>query len=298
MAKVTNRHITLWTILILLILTFAGFMAYIFWNTTKETEKSESEKKAWYRIQKFNNEMQLDSMMLAFDDYLQNFQKGAHFQKVNELKQNIEDELNDWSVVRYSDSIEEVDQFIQKHSNGFFRNYANMLLDSLCFFEAVDEDTYSSYETYLNSFENGIFTEEARERMDNIDNGEVTEKETINASEIVIQHFKALASQDVESLKSTVDDVLYTYIGKSNITPVDVVNYMNTIHANKNRQIEFVIKNIIISKEVEEHIPTYSAHFLLIETIIQDGKTSQLSFSGLSKINANGKMIALILSQY
>ena len=292
-----NRHITLWMILILLILAVAGMVAYIYWDKTEEIDQAAAEKQAWLNIQQFESNMQLDSLESAISYYQWNFVNGQHADQVRILKEKIEAEKKDWAAVRYTDAVEEMEDFIRDHSNSFFRNEANRKLDSLTYLEAADEDTYQAYEQYLDSYSDGMYAQVAKQRMERIDDGSVSDHEVTDVGLVINNHFVALAKQNKELLKSTVADVVTSYMGKSDVTPADVEKYMFSIHSDNSRDISFQIRNLIINKEVENHIPTYSGHFILTEIVHQGEKTIQHTFAGMAKINSEGLITSLVLSQ-
>lgn len=245
----------------------------------------------------FEGEMQLDSLENAISDYQWFFPHGKHANDVRDIKEKIETERKDWISAKYSGSIDQIEDFIRNHSNSFFRHDADRALDSLYFIDAQSDDTYASYENYLNSYSDGMYAEKAKERMAEIDNGTVTNSETVNASQVINEHFIALANNDSEKLKETIADAISTYMGKSNARPADVEQYMQSIHSDKNRTVSFELQNIIVTKEVNEHKPTYNVQFLLYETIATGNHTDKISFIGLSHINDAGKIISLILSR-
>ena len=292
-----NKHITLWMILIILILAIAGMVTYIYWDKTEEVDQAEAEKAAWLKIQQFESNMQLDSLEAAISYYQWNFVNGQHADQVRVLKDKIDVEKKDWAAVRYTDAVEDMEDFIRNHSDSFFRNEANRKLDSLTFLDAVDDNTYQAYEQYLASYSDGMYASEAKKRMESIDNGELSENEVTDAGQVINNHFIALAKENKELLKSTVADVVTSYMGKSNVTPADIEKYMFSIHSDSSRDISFQIRNLIINKEVENHTPTYSGHFVLTEIIHQDEKTFQHTFAGMATINSEGRLTSLILSQ-
>lgn len=296
MAK-EKRNVVLWIILVALILAVAGVVTYFCWHESTTEEKNEAENSLWLKIRSFEGEMQLDSLEKAISDYQWFFPHGRHANEVRSMKDRIDKERTAWIGVRYSDSIEAVEDFIRQHSNSFFRHEADRMLDSLSFVEARVEDTYDSYENYLSSYSDGLFAKEARKRMKDIDNGEVTDTESVNAAEVINEHFIALATEDTEKLKSTVADLVSTYIGKTAATPADVVEYMQSIHSDKNRKVSFSIQNTVVSKEVTNHKPEYTVIFLLDEFIKQNGHTDDISFMCNAKINHEGKITSLILSR-
>ncbi len=296
MAK-ENRNVLLWTVLVALILAVAGVVTYLCWNKSTTDEKNEAENGLWLKIRTFEGEMRLDSLEKAISDYQWYFPHGRHAGEVRDMKERIGKERADWIQARYSDSIEEVADFIRNHSNSFFRHDADRLLDSLSFVEARMEDTYEAYETYLSSYSDGIYSKEARKRMDVIDSGVVTDNESVNAGNVINDHFVALATEDSEKLKSTVADVVTSYIGKVNATPADVDQYMRSIHSDKSRKVTFQIQNMVVSKQVAGHKPEYTVSFLLDEYIEQGSHTDDLCFMCMAKINHEGKITSLILSR-
>ncbi len=296
MAK-ENKHIVLWIILVVLILALIGTCGYLYWNNSSENEKQNEESSLWLKIRMFEGEMQLDSLENAISDYQWVFPHGKHANDVRDIKEKIETERKDWISAKYSGSIDQIEDFIRNHSNSFFRHDADRALDSLYFIDAQSDDTYASYENYLNSYSDGMYAEKAKERMAEIDNGTVTNSETVNASQVINEHFIALANNDSEKLKETIADAISTYMGKSNARPADVEQYMQSMHSDKNRTVSFELQNIIVTKEVNEHKPTYNVHFLLYETIATGNHTDKISFIGLSHINDAGKIISLILSR-
>lgn len=296
MAK-ENRHILLWIMLVTLILAVSGVVVYLCWNKSTTDEKNEAENGLWLKIRAFEGEMQLDSLEKAISDYQWFFPHGRHAGEVRDMKERIGKERTDWVQARYSDSIEEVEDFIRNHSNSFFRHEAERILDSLSFVEARSEDTFEAYENYLSSYSDGLYSKDARMRMDVIDSGVVTDNESVNAGQVINDHFIALAMEDSEKLKSTVADLVVSYIGKVNATPADVVQYMQSIHSDKSRKVSFQIQNVVVSKEVNNHKPEYTVSFLLDEYIKQNGHTDDLCFVCMAKINHEGKITSLILSQ-
>ena len=121
-----NKHITLWMILIILILAIAGMVAYIYWDKTEEVDQAEAEKAAWLKIQQFESNMQLDSLEAAISYYQWNFVNGQHADQVRVLKDKIDVEKKDWAAVRYTDAVEDMEDFIRNHSDSFFRNHIDI----------------------------------------------------------------------------------------------------------------------------------------------------------------------------
>jgi len=106
-----------------------------------------------------------------------------------------------------------------------------------------------------------------------------------------------LSKGDRQMLRNTVADVVTSYIGMSNVTPTDIEKYMNSLHADHNIDIKYVIRHLIVNKEGDGSTPHYKVHFSVTQIIRQGDKTCEHSFTGLSDINSEGKITSLILSQ-
>lgn len=296
MEEKKNRHITLWVILILLLACVIGAVAYLYHDKTEQATQEDAEKYAWLQIQKWEGTMQLDSLEKAIARYQDTFIHGAHADMVEVIRKKIESERADWSKARVSDSVEDIEDFIRNHSDSYYRDEANRKVDSLSYVEANDEDTYAAYERYLDSFSDGMYAQQAEKRMEELDSGTTSEKETISAMQLLEKHFNALAANDQTILDETIAPMLTTYIGQNDASRADVAAYMRKMHNEDERSIKFTIQNTIVSKEVNEHKPTYSISFTLAEDVTKGSQTNTLNFLGLAKINDEMKITSLSLT--
>ncbi len=297
MEEKKNRHITLWVILMLLLIAIAGSVAYIYHSKSKQIDEEDAEKTAWLKIQKWEGMMRLDSLETAIAQYQDTFIHGLHADLVESIRQKIATEHQDWSAARMSGSIEAIEDFVRNHSDSYYRNEANRKIDSLSYIEATDEDTYDAYERYLDSFGDGMYAKEAQKRMDTLDAGTISDKETEHVAQTLERHFNALATSDRQTLDETTAPILTTYIGLTAASRADVEVYMKNMHTDENRTIAFQIKNLIVTKEVTEHIPAYEAQFILEEQVTNNGTTDNINFVGNAKINNDLQITALILSR-
>jgi hypothetical protein len=126
---------------------------------------------------------------------------------------------------------------------------------------------------------------------------EEREQAVTDAGQVINNHFVALSKGDRQMLRNTVADVVTSYIGMSNVTPTDIEKYMNSLHADHNLDIKYVIRHLIVNKEEDGSTPHYKVHFSVTQIIRQGDKTGEHSFTGLSDINSEGKITSLILSQ-
>lgn len=137
--------------------------------------------------------------------------------------------------------------------------------------------------------------DEEVDEKDDFENENVTDHEEANAGEVLNNHFVALAKGDREMLRNTVDDVVTSYIGMSNATPADIEKYMQSLHANGSSELSYMIRHLIVNKDVDGGF--YTVNFSLTQIIRQGEKTIEHTFTGRSEINRESKITALILSQ-
>ena len=153
-----------------------------------------------------------------------------------------------------------------------------------------NEELEASYHALCPNCQRIVNTEEDLER-------EEREQAVTDAGQVINSHFVALSKGDSQMLRNTVADVVTSYIGMSNVTPTEIEKYMNSLHADHNIDIKYVIRHLIVNKEGDGSTPHYKVHFSVTQIIRQGDKTGEHSFTGLSDINSEGKITSLILSQ-
>lgn len=133
------------------------------------------------------------------------------------------------------------------------------------------------------------------EETDDFEKETVTDHEVTDAGTAITNHFMALSKGDKQLLRNTVADVMRTYIGMPEATPADVEQYMNSLHTSGSQDISYVVKHLIVNKDVDGGI--YKASFSLTQIVRQDQKNIEHTFVGRAEINREGKMTALMLTQ-
>ena len=133
------------------------------------------------------------------------------------------------------------------------------------------------------------------EETDDFEKETVTDHEVTDAGTVITNHFMALSKGDKQLLRNTVADVMRTYIGMPEATPADVEQYMNSLHTSGSQDISYVVKHLIVNKDMDGGI--YKASFSLTQIVRQDQKNIEHTFVGRAEINREGKMTALMLTQ-
>lgn len=288
-----NHHVGCWLILFFLIIIIGGSIYYLYNNYSKNKEYDNSEKKAWMEIERFDSEENLDSLEKYINNYQHHFPEGRHAEQVMNLKQRVDSERRDWKSLQQNISVEALEDFVREHSDGYFRNIASRMIDSLLYAEAVKEDTYQAYQNYLDSYIDGRFTDKAEARMLALRNGEIGKGEQTKIENTLNTHFDALAQNDKSHLLSTLSNQLESYLGKNDVTHTDVVKYMMSIHEDLNRTISFSFDDVNIKKETIDEQQQFTANFTLKETIEIGDKTEEKQFKTIVLLDDRYRIVSL-----
>lgn len=297
------------TIISLLIVALAGAAVwYLFFRGGSD----EDERIAYETIIRYEQEDKLDSLEEALNDYFDLYNSDAyHYSQLKELNDRFSTERADWSAFNKVASAEAIHQFLDQHPDGFFRNRANDVLDSLSFAEALKADTKEAYEQYINQFGDGKYVRQAENKINDLDHKELTAEETIDVKNALKNHFDALADNDKVAISMTLAHKISSYIGKNDATEQDIFDYMDHIHQSS-RNLVFVVKNAHVSKVEAAGKTMYNVHFALEEatysnssstTVDEDGEEAAptpinvKNFTGTAVLNETLKITSLVLQQ-
>lgn len=282
-----NHHIGCWFVLIVLLAVIAGVGTYCY-NIYKEKRDFDAgEQRAWLAIERYDGKDQLDSLVASLHRYQKHYPNGRHADQVLNICLRVDSERRDWKQVRHNVTLENLEEFIRQHSDGYYRDEASRMIDSLLYLEAKTADTYKAYRNYIQTYENGIYAARAKARMMELLKGCVGRGEAIEVENTLNQHFRALAENDREMLLSTVSRALGTYVGKTDATRADIVKYMLSIHETAGRQVAFELSNLSIAKLVDEHTLHYNVAFSFDESVFVDGEETMRSFNATAILDFN-----------
>lgn len=282
-----NHHVGCWVVLLLLLAVVGGIGFYQYKIYSEEREYEQGEQEAWLNIERFDRDDMLDSLLRAVKHYQRHYPDGRHAEQVINIRMRVDSEQRDWKQVVQNLSIDNLEDFIRQHSDGYFRKYASSMIDSLLFLEAKDEDTYKAYRSYVAGNEEGRYVRQAVKRMKQLAAGSVGKGEAIAAEGTVRQHFEALATANNQLLLATLAQDVNSYIGKPNATHTDIVRYMASMHEDVNREIEFTFSDMNTSKQIDDDRISFTVSFSFDELIRLDGDETTRSFTGIAHLNSD-----------
>lgn len=290
-----GHHAGCWIVLILLISIVGGIVYYLYKVHSDNSKYEAREQRAWMMIEKYDSQDGIDSLRKAIYLYMKRFPNGRHATQVMNIKIRVDSERRDWKAALKHLTVESLEEFVRRHSDGYYRNDASRMIDSLLFVEAKAEDTFQSYLNYLQLYEDGRYADKARERMEELDAGEVSPTELDAVTDLIMTHFDALADNDDSALRSTVADRLDSYLGRENAAAEDVKEYMHSIHSSGDRSIVFTYEDMRVTKSTVSHVPTFTAEFILFETVTRGESNEQKRFLATAVLDDQYVLKALTL---
>lgn len=279
---------------------------------------NEDERIAYETIMRYQNDDQLDSMSIALNDYLDTYNSDAfHFSQLKELNDRYSIEHADWNATEGALSLEAVRHFLDIHPDGFYLRQANLMMDSLSYAAALEENTHEALERYVSQFPQGKFLADARKQMTELDNVELSVEEKSGIMETLRNHFDALADNDQASISATLASEINSYIGKANPELEDIYAYMQNMHSS-GRELVFLVKNANITKMDVAGRSVYNVQFTLEEETYARGQhtpaldtdagtseeqedepkpTNVKHFTGTAVLNQAQRITSLVLKQ-
>lgn len=291
--KVMKRNIALFFLLLI-----AAGAGYAYYMLKVPSYNSKKEEEAWSLVMKYRSDFDADRLEDALDDYISDFDSGLHSAEAKALYESLVREKAAWkSAVRQNNALAMHD-FMDQFGNGFFHKVAYQKLDSLSFYEAKNKNTKEAIDYYIDTFSDGKYVEEALAISDKLNNGNLTLQERETVKTVLDNHFQALADNDEELLRTTIGETINSYLGKTDLLPEDVVDYMNSLYEQNGADGGFyTVHNLDIKKLDDPGAPLiYNAQFNLTHTkVSMDGDEIRKEYAATATVDEKKHILSLIL---
>lgn len=111
---------------------------FLFFNTGGNTEETS----LYDDIKRYESEQMLDSLKEAMNEYLDTYNPDAfHYSEVKGLRDQLMGEETDWMDAEKAMTIDALRTFLMIHPDGFYRDRANVCMDSLLALEAAEVES-------------------------------------------------------------------------------------------------------------------------------------------------------------
>ncbi len=283
---------------LVLLLLLLGAGAYAYWTLQIPDYNSEKEEEAWNLVMKYRNNFDADELEDALDDYISDFASGLHSAEAKSMYENLIREKAAWKAAVSQNKSQAMHDFMDMFSNGFYHKTAYTKLDSLSFFEAKSKNTKEAIDYYIDTFSDGKYVDEAMAISEKLINGNLTNQERESVKAVLDNHFQALADNDETLLRSTIGSTVNSYLGKTDLTPEDMVDYMNNLYEENGGDGGFyTVHNVEIKKFDDAGAPLiYNVQFNLTNTVVSiAGDEIKKEYAGTATVDDKKHILSLIL---
>ena len=269
------------------------------------------EREAYEQIIRYRQKGDYSMMAQAINEYFDTYNPDAfHYSMLKDLSDRFFAEHADWQAVENAATADAIRNYLDIHPDGFYRQLADVKLDSLFFIEAAELGTKEAVERYLEQYPQGKYVAKAQEVLAQLEKGKLTDEEMQMAMSMVERHFVAMGNNDRGALASTMASEICSYIGKADPELEDIFAYMAHVHSS-GRVLVFRVMNSQVAKVelagryvfnvkfiLEE--AEYSAQMIAAHEDEEDAEIDPLDvkeYSGTAVLNENMQITSLVLKQ-
>ncbi|MGM9702809.1 MAG: zinc ribbon domain-containing protein [Prevotella sp.] len=204
----------------------------------------------------------------------------------------------DWTNAVVSNSKSAILRYLQLHPNSIHSVEAKIKIDSLDWIDASQKNTAESYQKYIEDHSDGMYVDQAHDAFAQIDARKVNDDDKGRMNRVFSSFFNALAANDEVTLTSCVDNILTSFLHKSNASKTDVISYMHKIHQSPDVvRIDYRLNNDWKIEKVDDGQGTfsYTVNFSVDQTIehSQEGEGAFNTFKVSAKVSADEKITEL-----
>lgn len=235
---------------------------------------------------------------VVLQSYLDNYLDApqAHRDSVKAHLSMLQQIDRQWNDALVNNSKEAFDEYLANNPNSPHKAEAKHKIDSLDWVTAVATDSEDAYKSYLESHPNGEHVDEANNGLKKISAKTVQPQERLMISSTFRNFFQSINARDEEGLRSSVSNLLTSFLGKLDATKNDVVTFMNKIYKEDTKSMNWRLNNDykIDKKEVGDEQYEYTVNFSTIQEVEKtDGSIGSNKFKVKAKINPNGEISEL-----
>ncbi len=205
----------------------------------------------------------------------------------------------EWSNVVRSKSKTALLKYIKLYPQSVHVTEAKLLVDSLDWVQAATVNTIESYKTYLENHKDGIHYDEAKMNYDQLEQHQLAPAEEQMISQLFTTYFNSLAKQDETALLGTLATVIQTFFNRHDVSPAEVVLYMNKLHeAADIKGMNFLLNNDWkIEKTVNSDTGEneYAVTFSLKQQIdrTDPDQEHEASYKVSAKVSMDGRIVGM-----
>ncbi|MBK5719244.1 hypothetical protein JGH11_00010 [Dysgonomonas sp. Marseille-P4677] len=253
------------------------------------------------------NKCIVENTPLSYAKYLVQYPEGKYsIEAHNKIMELREDERKEWQQLRNSKNINALFSFLTDHPETPYTREIKQAIDSLCWIEALNQNTADAYKAYIDNVKIGRYIGEyldiAQQKFDYLSQLKIIEGEELKEVKVLISDFfKALTSVNKKEIQKKTAPILNIFNKSHNQENTAIADSIKTNHK-KDR-----IKSVSYSPQLDSlqvikdnnNIYFISNMHLNIETNYTTGKTKKTVSGSRAEIelNENKLVRALIINK-
>ena len=212
----------------------------------------------------------------------------AHIDSIQAHLNSFQQVDKDWTNALVSNSKSALQDYLDKHPDSPYKAVAEHKIDSIDWVLVSTTNTSDVYNKYLEDHPNGEHVDEAKDGIKNLNAKTVQPEERVIINGLFRNFFQSINSRDEQSLMSTCEGLLTSFLGKTDATKSDVVTFLNKIWKDDMTNMNWHINNDykIDKKEVGDGEYEYTVTF----SAIQSKEFNDASKNGKSKFRISAKV--------
>lgn len=234
------RGKTVFIVSLVIALLICGSM-YFFYNQAQNSKEQEE-----YETALGSTDPQVLQQYL--DDY--SGVNSAHTDSIQAHLQRLRQSDQDYANALATNSKTALQQYLETHPATTHRGEILNKIDSLDWAFASSENTQEAYQAYLDEHGDGLHVAEARDKVSQLDATTVKPEEKQKVQSALRSFFQAINSKNESKLRNSVSMVLDSFLGKTDATQDDVVEYMNMIYKSDVKNLNFHLGTLT---SIEKH---------------------------------------------
>ena len=236
-----------------------------------------------------------DSTVLK--DYLSNYPDAPadHIQAITDHLQQLRQGDTEWTNALMSNSKSALQAYLDSHPDTPHKGEIMHKIDSIDWAQASSENTLDALQTYLADHANGEHVDDAQSAIKQLKTKIVSPQEQQQAQSVIRQFFMSINSHNEGNLLNTLEGTLTEFIGKSNATQQDAVEFMDKQYKDNVASVLWRTSGFNVSKrEVGDEQYEYTVNFTATQEVKHTDDTEKINtYRSVVKISPDGLISSL-----
>ena len=202
------------------------------------TAKNDKEEQDYEIVMKSSDPTVLQSYLDTYQDAPE-----AHRDSVQNHLMKIKQNNQEWTNAIMRGSKGALEDYLQNYPHSIHAAEARNKIDSLDWRDAHNENTPESYQEYLKAHPQGAFADLAQEGMKEVQQKELQPEEKQMISALFRTFFQSINSKNESQAANQAENVMSSFLGKTNATKEDVASFIHKIWKNNITNMNWKINN-------------------------------------------------------